>query len=520
MRVSISHPILFFEHNTYKSTPNVYTDTHSIKDAPPHAHCPALVYNTDTNKVTPESAARFIENTTVHQNGSVEKLSSSLISYLIHLYAAKRAHDTKQRPSVVDLSSKPHPLTPECQKTYGIPSISKGTCSVKSTIHSTVLSTEAKYYCARKICETCWNRITNFSVGWHTLKAIKQIIHQKVYDSHFAVLETPDIWHTILADALVISVPLAAHFVDNPITIASIVPKITPIWTRMCGTRSVYGITAFLTETPTTNLLRKHSITLFSIGWVILPLPTFHIRSRRSVLAPLSLEMPRDAAFVYRKTASNLFIYSYAFYNCMALLTQAKIRISLRLTAPQSKCIRLVGTPASNIRPNRIVSGPVIACEHLTWESLSILLSQSSALSLSGSYSAASSGIHGGVSGVTVGSAFMYLIDWAIQQAPFHSVCLEPIDQSYRPTAGSLSSIDDTIIPAWNAAIKAIQNFQRPQWPPAPSPCHPPLPKIKALTLPAAKDIRAARKARESKRPYTDILSPRRKKKIKASSAT
>lgn len=529
MKVAVSHPVLFFEHATYEKLPLVYSDDITVTCPRLVSGCPALVFDTDKEQITPESACMLIENTTPSPSGDIERLSPSLFAYLVYSYAVKRCHNTKQQPATGDLSSKPLYLRKEHR--IKIPSVSRKWCAGPGP-HSKTLSSEAKSFLNLSICSSCWSQIHSTPPTWHRLDSIRKMVLPSVFSSHFQVLQTPGTWDYLLGVALGFKgsyshiTQMSWLFRQHPIMLALVCP-VSSLWVRIAPPKWARALKLFIKHHKAVDCMKEVGAELFVKGWIATPdVKSSHFRSVPCIVGKLfRYEAPPEPVLI-RKLASGGRVFSNSFYTCMSLLNQSTISLTLTLTAPffaKPPCLSL---KARDITPKSIVSGTVTECEMLTWETLSILLTKSDTLSLSGSYIAAAYGIDTGIDTITFGCPFMYLVDWAINQAPFKSITLTPIDDDIRPTS-PIGIDDEPIISAWDAATKALKVHFRPKWPPAlqsSSSLHPklkkhanmmPLPKVDALLLPMVVDARATRNAKRFKQPYNSILKQHQPKRRK-----
>ena len=542
MKISISGNCVFFESTTFKKCPLVY-DVLPLKiDFPDNTvknlmfNCPALVYDTDLKRITADSAARVVINTSAGPDGSVHRVSFSLVSYLVHLYAIRRCHGTKQAPSTSDLGTKTFTLSAEETNTYGVaPFKSKKkvhrSCDFKFHNGNSMPWEDAPSVFGGKMCVDCVKKWLAPCTSWHTRESLPMIMNASVYREHFSILEEPGIWYTLLGIALGNSSRYARRFLQSPFLLTfHETPNNVKLWAQLCG--RLHAFVVYFLRKPSKVLAPLEPISgdLLSRGWAEAPSEFKRQKGINHILTRLTTTQFHATPLLYMRSDTNIRYFSKAFYECILLLKYSPIHIEIKLMAPLfglSAAVKGVRSHTiderSHVQPTQIVIG----AELLTWDQLYILLKKTSHLTVCGSYLIAKYGIKSCVSGVTDGYCFMYLVDWCMAEAPHERFVPHAIEEeNYRSCVDyGLIEDEERVASTWTLAKRAILLGRRPRdiWPPQihGTSCHDalqphskfdPLPPTSKLHLPRASDITTAKANAKNKRRYSSFLPEQQKR--------
>lgn len=538
MRVSKCNRVLFYEGFGYDTVPAVYATTDVVYPHHLSNHYPALVYCTDSNRITAASALRFLENTTRNGEGDIIRISSSLLAYTLGLYVKSISNGTKNTVSLSAVCTKPLMLTTEETFTHSLrPAKSKkkkNLCSETSHIGQFNASEDAVFYADRSICDSCWKLLKRPDRMWHTLQSVKLFLNKDAYKSVIIPLQQKGLWFRVCREALQLPVvesefpQVIVDYISNPfLQYVSHNDHTNVAWSRLAGIEACESIRKF----PKAPLWLQRALTditeeLLHTGWCVWTTPKETTKGCRLILAVVSNSCPPPYPVLCRYGCFSRFMFSAAFYNCVTHLVKTDIKITVSLCAPFFACIPSpsgASISMENIRNTKSIPPKctITASELLTWDTLFILLRKCTEIEFRGSYVTARHGVKSPNSCVTAGYAFMCLVDWCVADGPYDRITVNCLDESVRPTrVTGLEKDDDIITQSWPVVVHALSNHTRPSsvWPPTLSVqstllplCrhkHKKLfPRIKQFRLPRVKNIILAQENNRNKRPYNDILS-------------
>ena len=542
MRVSTIESVSFFENLNLLKKPEIYSDERidvSKCSLGPLLSFAILVYDTEQNCITRESAAKFVNETTAAADGSIEKISPLALSYVLKQYAAYKSYGSKKMAPASVFTSRPvigqfcraRPRTLKFHNT-------QNKCKGPFKPHDSKLNEEAKEFHI-SYCLSCWRKMKEITKTWFSLFSVKQFSDERFYATCIAPLERPGAWYSVLGACIRTSGTWADFeslgrrywLSPIPVQLAEKASKHVP-WADIAGHKDALGANIIMKSTSehSAQTLVSLGSEIASSGFATTP-NIFAIRhvlttigSNRNLLTGVGLFRTGN------QTSDKCIIATRAFRAVMAFLFQSAPEITIGLTAPWFAVRPFASNvvSAKNIGFQPVKEKSIIChCELLTWESLYHILFQTGSVTLLGSYSAASAGIRTSSPGIVDGYCFMYLVDTLLHtECPAKAKFL-PLTEHFRASKPTtLEAHEDAVASVWPTLTEEPVPAKRRNlklWPASPPPTLPPAPcplltyNITRKEIPSSRQLRVPRTSTLSakndvfqrKRPFTVFLSDR-----------